>query len=414
MASATFILKEPTSKEPTLLYLVFRYGGEKFKYSTGQKINPKFWNKEKHRAKETRLFPEYPEFNATLDKIETIVFNTYRKAINDKIKPVPELFRNELDVFLQKKGEGLKADLISFSESFVDGSSRKPATKKQQRQAIRNLKEFKAASKRSMDFETIDLEFYDDFLKFLTDKKYGINSIGTIVKNLKVFLNEAVERGLTQNLQFKNRRFKTMEEPSESIYLTEQEIEAIYKLDLSANTKLDRVRDLFIIGCYTGLRYSDLVQLRNENLIENGQMVKVKTEKTGETVIIPLHDYIKEILIKYNGIPPETISNQKMNDYLKELGKLAELNQQSVISYTKGGEKFTELFEKWELITVHTARRSFATNAYLQDVPTISIMKITGHRTEKSFLKYIKISQQDNANKLLNHPFFRTKSESKI
>ena len=105
--------------------------------------------------------------------------------------------------------------------------------------------------------------------------------------------------------------------------------------------------------------------------------------------------YIKEILKKYDGKAPEPISNQKMNDYLKELGKLAEIEDDIIITQTKGRKRQSETFKKWELITTYTARRSFATNAYLQNVPTISIMKITGHRTEKSFLKYIKISHPD-------------------
>jgi len=111
-------------------------------------------------------------------------------------------------------------------------------------------------------------------------------------------------------------------------------------------------------------------------------------------------------LKKYDGIPPYDISNQKMNEYLKELGELAEMNENILLSSTKGGKKKSETFKKSELITVHTARRSFATNAFVMNVPSISIMKITGHKTEKAFLKYIKISQEENANKLSNHPFF--------
>jgi integrase len=135
-------------------------------------------------------------------------------------------------------------------------------------------------------------------------------------------------------------------------------------------------------------------------------VVKIATKKTGEVVIIPLKGYVREILKKYEGKAPEPISNQKMNEYLKELGQLAEVEEDIIITRTIGGKRQSETFKKWELITTHTARRSFATNAYLLNVPTISIMKITGHRTEKSFLKYIKISQEDNANKLVNHPFF--------
>ena len=163
---------------------------------------------------------------------------------------------------------------------------------------------------------------------------------------------------------------------------------------------------MFIIDCYTGLRFSDLVSLRKENINRARDVVKITTRKTGEVVTIRLKGYVREILKKYGGTLPEPISNQKMNDYLKELGNLAEIEKDIIITQTKGCKRQSETFKKWELITTLTARRSFATNAYLLNVPSISIMKITGHRTERSFLKYIKISQEDNANKLINHPFF--------
>ncbi len=405
MASATFVLKEPKSIEPTLVYLIFRFNGSMLKYSTGQKIFSKFWNPEKQRAKETRQFPEYAEFNTLLNNLEGCVNDNYRKLLNDKITPIPELLRIPLDKILQKDS-GREKDLISFADHLVDTTDRKPGTKKQLRQAIRNLREFKQETKRSLHLDSIDLEFYDAFIDFLLKKNYGKNTIGTLIKNIKVFMNEAVDRKLTSNLQFKNRRFKTVEEPSESIYLSQAEISRLYQLDLTGNLRLEKVRDLFVIACYTGLRFSDLSQLKNENISNDGNFVRVRTQKTGELVIIPLKSIVKQILEKHKGIPPQVISNQKMNDYLKELGQLGEIKEAVLITSTKGGEQQTVVYDKWQLITTHTARRSFATNAYLQNVPSISIMKITGHRTEKSFLKYIKISQEDNANKLIQHPFF--------
>jgi integrase len=405
MPQATFVLKEPTSKEETLVYLLFRFNGAKLKYSTGQKILPKYWNPENQRAREVRAF-KYAEFNSLLNNLEAEVNDAYRKLINDRKTPTPDLLRVALNIYLEKDTSSSSKDLISFAKYIVESTDRSKGTKKQLGQAIRNLEEFKVASKRSMHFDSIDLEFYDEFVDFLLKKNYGKNTIGTLIKNLKVFMNEAVDRKLTNNLQFKNKRFRTVEEPSETIYLSEKEIKKLHDLDLSDNLRLEKVRDLFIIACYTGLRFSDLVELRNENIINNGSVVRIRTVKTGEVVIIPLKGYVKEILKKYEGIPPQAISNQKMNEYLKELGEKAELKENIVIASTKGGKRHTENFKKYELITTHTARRSFATNAYLQNVPTISIMKITGHRTEKSFLKYIKISQEDNANKLINHPFF--------
>ena len=221
-------------------------------------------------------------------------------------------------------------------------------------------------------------------------------------------MQEAFDRKLTTNIEFKNRRFRKLEEDTDSIYLSREEIDTLYNLDLKRYERLDKVRDVFIIGCYTGLRFSDLSRINNSNFIEANSKLKIRTEKTGETVIIPLHRYVKEILKKYKGFPEYTISNQKMNEYLKELGELAGFEDKILISTTRGGKKISESIEKFKLITVHTARRSFATNAYLMDIPSISIMKITGHRTERAFLKYIKISQEENANKLVNHPFFGT------
>lgn len=407
MATSTFVLKEPNSTEPTLVYLIFRYNNEKLKYSTGQKIKAKYWNpkKDKQRAKETKEFSGHSEFNTHLTKLENAAHNEYRRLLNDKIPVTPDLIKDALDI-VRQKGHKQGKDLVSFGEYIKENTDRKPATKKQLGQAIRILKEFKQETNKSLHLDSIDLEFYDEFMDYLISKNYGKNTIGTLIKNIKVFMNEAIDRGLTKNMQFKNRRFKAVEEESENIYLNEKEVEKLYNHDFSKKPYLDRVRDLFIIGCYTGLRFSDLVELKKENISKDGSMAKVRTLKTGETVVIPLKSHVKQILEKYDGVPPSMISNQKMNDYLKEIGEAVKINDEILISSTKGGKRHSETFKKWELITTHTARRSFATNAYLHGVPSISIMKITGHRTEKSFMKYIKISQEDNANKLINHPFF--------
>ncbi len=111
---------------------------------------------------------------------------------------------------------------------------------------------------------------------------------------------------------------------------------------------------------------------------------------------------------KYDWELPKPISNQKMNEFLKEIGTLAKLETPVEIAITKAGKLQKDIFKKHELISTHVARRSFASNLYLADVPSITIMKITGHKTEKSFLRYIRITQEENANKLLNHPFFKS------
>lgn len=407
MAEARFVLKEPNSSSPTLVYMFLRFNGQKLKYSTGKKIDPKFWNEEKQLARESKAFPDHVDLNAYLKEVAATAEKYHSKLVTDGIQPTPEKIKEHLNErFFRNPVLEKGQSLLEFIDGFIKTSNRHINTVKQYKLTQNNLIEFKTAFRFPLEFESIDAVFYEKFMRFLLNKSYSLNTIGSRIKNLKVFMGEAMERGLTDNVQFKSSRFKKPFEKSESIYLTLDEIKLIYELDLSENPRLEKVRDLFIIGCYTGLRFSDLEQLRTENLIDNKTKIKIKTIKTGEVVIIPLHKHVREILEKYDGIPPQLISNQKMNDYLKEIGKKAKIKESVIINTTKGMNKESNTYQKFELITSHTARRSFATNAYLNDIPSISIMKITGHSTEKAFLTYIKISQEDNANKLLNHPFF--------
>jgi integrase len=162
------------------------------------------------------------------------------------------------------------------------------------------------------------------------------------------------------------------------------------------------------------LRYSDYSQLTADNVYNDGRLLKVKTQKTNKDVVIPLNPFVLTILEKYDGQIPKSISNQRTNDYLKDLGKLADLNDRVEIKQTKGGILITKFLAEWERITTHTGRRSFATNAYLNGVPTIDIMAITGHTTETSFMKYIKVTAEETAIRLLNHPHFNQMSVFKI
>ncbi len=406
MASVSFNLKEPNSKSETLVYLFFSFDGYRLKYSFGESINPVFWNSENQRARETQKFKSHPEFNFRLDTMEQTIKDVYRSLVNDGKKPTPNLIRSELSKRLDT-GNNIKATLFSFIPDLITNSAKQPNTLKNYKQTFVKLQEYCKETKCNLDFEDIDLNFYNSFTKFLNEKGFSTNTIGGFIKNIKVFMNEALDRGFHKNREYLNKKFRVIEENTDSIYLTEKEILKLYNLDLSNDSRLDKVRDLFIIGCYTGLRFSDLEKLSTQNFIADYKQIKIKTEKTGDTVIIPVHRFVREIFNKYQQKIPKSISNQKMNDYLKEICKLADISENVLNSITKGGQRQQEKFPKYELVSSHTARRSFATNLYLADVPSITIMKITGHRTEKAFMKYIRLTQEQNANKLINHPFFQ-------
>ena len=220
-------------------------------------------------------------------------------------------------------------------------------------------------------------------------------------------MNEAAERGLHTNLAHKKRKFKSLNEEADTIYLSLEEIKKIENTDLSESPRLDKVRDLFLIGCYTGLRFSDFTKIKPENIQTGKPILKYRTQKTGERVYIPIHPTAMKIFDKHNRKLPKAYQNQVMNRYLKELAELAGINDLTETTITRAGILEKSKKPKFKLVTTHTARRSFATNAYLSGIPSIAIMKITGHKSEKSFLKYIRVTKQQNADLLLNHPFFQ-------
>ena len=169
---------------------------------------------------------------------------------------------------------------------------------------------------------------------------------------------------------------------------------------------------MFLIGCYTALRFSDFTQIKDENIIDNGTKIRIKTQKTGEIVIIPLHFRVKEIIKKYNGHTPPTISNQKLNKYIKEVGELAKIDTPIVKEKKDGKLIFNHTYKKYELISSHTARRTAITNMVKAKIPTYKIMLISGHKTEQAFRKYIKLTKDENATDLASHDYFKPQQKT--
>jgi len=424
----TFYLESPkgTKRNPeglaqTAIFARIRYDGYQVKYYTPLNIFPKYWNDtaKPHRAKETAKFPEYSHFNQRLTNIETAVKNVINKYANDNDNkaPTPAILKPLLDIAISDGGKVKRETFMSFFDKFIKDSEAgtrltkkgkpiTPGTIKTYYTTKVCLENYQTYARKSIDFENIDMAFYNDFTKYLTLKiKQSTNYIGKHIKVIKTVLHEATELNINTNLSFKGRGFTTITEEAETIFLPEYELQQMHNLDLTDNPRLDRIRDLFLVGCYTGLRFSDLATLSPEQ-IDNG-MITITQIKTGDRVVIPVHDTVTEIMNKYGGELPAAISNQKTNGALKDVAEKCEALKKKVsIKYTKGGKSVTkggksvtetESPEKWQFVTTHTARRSFATNQFLNGVPTLSIMAITGHKTEKAFMKYIKVTPDDHA-----------------
>lgn len=199
-----------------------------------------------------------------------------------------------------------------------------------------------------------------------------------------------------------------MEETS-AVFLSMNEITRIYYYKFENQDKRrakERIRDLFVVGCLTALRYSDYSTLTEDNL--QGNYIVKRTKKTNVDVKVPAHDYVLEIFAKYNGRIPSGLCIQYFNKYLKVIMREIGLNDKITFSFTKGGKLQTVTREKWELISSHTARRSAATNMYLTGrMKTLEIMKLTGHRTEQNFFRYIRLTGDDMARAISGDMYFR-------
>jgi integrase len=288
-------------------------------------------------------------------------------------------------------------DYIKGNETRLSASTNKPLTIQTQRKFILFRKYFIDYCKeieQQISFDSIDLDFYEDFTRFLQDKNLAPNTIGKFINCLKTILNEATAKGINKNLNYKDSKFKIIKQEVDNVYLTEEEIKKIELVELPQN--LNIVREMFLIGCYTGLRYSDFSRLTIDNVTKDGY-INIVQQKTGKSVVIPLlSDYVGRLI--ENRTNYKSVTNQALNRGIKDVCRLAGINDKSIKEIIKGGKTISETVEKWELVSTHTARRSFATNMIKRGVPAQVVMAITGHHSEQSFRKYLKLNNIEKAN----------------
>ncbi len=399
MANTSFSLKTP-KKDESLIYLIVTFNRNRLKFSTKEKVNVKYWDKKKQRVKSILNYP-YKEINSRLNIIEDDTLN-----IIEKSKPiVAGILKEKISKYLNKK-DTTPIELLPFFNNFtsnlkqrinIRGKKISNGTITSYKRTYDLLKDFDE-NVRKIDFDNIDLEFYEKFTSYLKSTcKFAPNTIGKHIKNLKTVLNTATERGINKNLKFKKSAFKVIKEDTDQIYLNEKELQLLIDLDLTNNERLEKARDLFILSCYLGgLRYSDYSKLTKDDIIinEGREMFKIRSQKTDNDVIIPILPQAKNIIDKYDEIP--VLSNQKLNEYIKEVCKLVPLLNEKVIqTSTENDLQVSKKIEKYKLVSTRTARKSFATNMYRRGIPIQTIMAITGHKTEKVFLKYVRASQTE-------------------
>jgi site-specific recombinase XerD len=437
MPKLTYKLRKTNSKGATI-QLFFNYGTKKrLRYSTGLRVqNIKNWDSAKMRIKQVVEELDWYYVNNKLNDLKSLIDKEYGRITIQEGKEVNnEMLTNLCDIFFDKKKASDKLqqlELLPFYIWFINnykvnplmstGKPLKAGTAKTYNNAYNLLKRFNDDVYK-VNYDTINIQFYQEFLNWLHENNYSTNYIGTQIKILKTILNAGYELGHKTTQEHKKKYFKKPSEEVNHISLNQEELNNIFNLDLSkvetievgskplllTAKKLDLARDLFLISANTGLRVSDFNRLEPTNIIEvvGKQYIKIITEKMQKPVTIPINSMVKSILDKRNGNPPERMPEQHINYAIKEIGCLAEINSEETVERTIGGVKTSKTKPKYKLISNHTGRRSFCTNAYLSGMPTIDIMAISSHQNERVFYNYIKVNDLQKAIKIGEHKFFK-------
>lgn len=275
------------------------------------------------------------------------------------------------------------------------------STKSALRNAARYLEAYEAYIGKevmSSDFDYLSVEAF--FLHMRQNYELRHNTVIKIMQVIISAVNRLKRDGYDVGRDYADYKMR-FEEPT-TVALSDDEIESLYNLSLKGQSEI--IRDLFVIACETGLRYSDLVSLQDNNVRDN--ILTVRTHKTGVTVCIPLRHRVRDIIAKHGGVIMYKDSQQNFNQCVKTLCKKAGIIDKILCEYTQGTRIVRKTIPKYKLVSSHTGRRSFATNAYFANIPIARIMLITGHRTEEAFFRYIRIGKKENAVELSRHPFF--------
>jgi len=392
-----FKLKTPNSKnESLILFYANLKNGERFVYSTGERIHPQYWDKSNQYPKKSKVKDEQITYNLISGQLDryTKLFRSFHAqcaATEDIVtkKALKDCFNQEFKrVKRNNDFETVFDEYVEYKFKLGDWNK---GTKKLNQRILKLIKEFEDIHGK-VQFSSVTMKWYANFKNYCeTIKKHNVNTFGRNIGLIKAFLNYALENQYTKNNTFE--KFKIKREVTHQEVLTHEEIIQLYKF-VFQSSKLERVRDVFVFGCLTGMRYSDFKRVSRSN-IQNDFILLRETKDKSKHLTIPLTSISKSILKKYDYRLP-TISDQKFRDYLKEACKAVGFTQ--IVTSTKRiGNDIIELKQpKYERISTHTARRSFVTVMLNKGIPPKAIMSITGHKSIKTFNSYYRPTVTDS------------------
>lgn len=440
MATINFLYRSTKDKAYLHLRLLYRHNDSDFVFGANTKfeVSKDYWNdnhvadkktKKIKGTKDATLINKRLEVSNELNKIENFVLDAFNSANIDEVNK--QWLQNQIDYYYNPpmEAEQLPTELLKYFDYFLDSKKNEitNGTRKKYNVTKHLLERYQKTKSSQIKIADVNDKFKVDFESYCLNNNYALNTISKDLRTIKTVCNHAKHNGIITSHQLD--KIKTPQHKTEKIYLTFEELEKIENIDKRRlNDNYDNAKDWLIISCYTGQRISDFMRF-NKSMIryENNRQgvlkpfIEFTQVKTNKVMTVALHPKVIEILEKRNNEFPKPISDPKYNLYIKQVcriagitdiikgSKLTDITKEDTAqkkpkqqSEVKQYRKETGMFKKWELVTSHIGRRSFATNFY-GTIPTTYLINVTGHSTEALFLNYLGKSNKDLAMEITNY-----------
>lgn len=424
MATVNFLYRSTKDKANLHVRLLYRFNDNDFVFGANTKFETTkdYWSKDhKRKSRDIVLTNKQTEVNTELNKIENHILKAFNSVSPDTISK--DWLQTQIDNYYNppQEAEALPTGLLKYFDYFIECKKNEITigTLKKYNVSKHLLQRYEADKKTTIQIIDVNDKFKMDFEKYCLGHNYAPNTISKDLRTLKTVCNHAKHNGIKTSHQLET--IKTPNYKTEKIYLTFEELQKIENIDKRRlNDNYDNAKDWLIISCYTGQRISDFMRFTKEMIrYEKNKegvlkpFIEFTQVKTDKIMTVALHPKVIEILDKRNGNFPKVISDPKYNLFIKQVcriakidkkikgSKLNDLNKDEAEKKNKKDDvkqyrKESGMFPKWELITSHIGRRSFATNFY-GTIPTTYLMNVTGHSTEAMFLNYLGKSNKDLA-----------------
>lgn len=405
MPNIHFFLKpDPDKHGKCLIVLKMNYySSHRLLISFNEHIHPDQWDKVRELPRKN--YRHYHLLKQRIENYRDTTEEVFKGYMANKILPSVKMLRESIKERMQPKAPAHKGDLISYMARFVADRSKSAAYTKGTIQTYRSLLADLEKYQNPISFDSIDVKWLNTFKDHLNDNGLAQNTVTKKLSTLRTVLTEATEDGFNKSLTYKSNRVKSSRVETTQIYLTEAEIDRFYRTP--CKDEREEARDLFVLLCYTGTRISDLWKLSKSTFFEqNGvEYFTFNMKKTKHPVHIPVHPYVRDILNKYDWNLP-TRSRQRLSDHIKEIGRLAKIDQViDLVTYPGSIMTITKV-PKWTQIKTHTGRRSLACNMLLSGVSEKIVMSVGGWKSSKSFQPYVRLTADDKLQVASRSHFF--------